>query len=202
MNDDAIIVKAARLIISGGTIVYPTETVYGIGASVSNSASVERVFEIKRRPKTMPISVAISSFKMLMDVAEIDPGDLFILGRLLPGPVTVLVKGRRSLPDVLTAGSSHVGIRYPDHELTRRLIEIAGPITSTSANLTGSPSPDKVEEIEPQIIKTVDMVIDGGRCRIGEASTVFDLESKKILRRGAGIDRVLELIKQGCIGAD
>jgi L-threonylcarbamoyladenylate synthase len=194
MIAEAMIAEAARLIISGGTVVYPTETLYGIGASAKNSAAVKKVFDIKRRPKTMPISVAVSSFRMLMEVAAIDPGDLEILDRLLPGPVTVLVKVRRSLPEVLTAGSSRVGIRYPDHNLALRLIDLAGPITSTSANLTGSPPPVSFEEIEPLIAKSVDMVIDGGRCRIGEASTVFDLESKKIIRRGAGIDKVLELI--------
>jgi L-threonylcarbamoyladenylate synthase len=189
-----MIAEAVHFLLSGGTIIYPTETVYGIGASAFHRAAIQKVFDIKRRPASMPLSVAISSFEMLDKVAEIEEGELAILEALLPGPVTVLLKAKESLPELLTAGSSLVGIRYPEHELALKLIDGAGPITSTSANLTGSPSPAAVDEIDIEISQSVDMVIDGGRCRFSEPSTVLDLGARKIIRPGAGMDKVLEVI--------
>ena len=133
--------EASKTIISGGVIVYPTETVYGIGASALDEQAILRVFQIKKRPMSMPIFLAVSSLEMLDRVAELNEGDREILERLMPGPVSVLVRRKSVVPDVLTAGSPLVGIRFPDHEVALRIIDAAGPITSTSANRTGSRSP-------------------------------------------------------------
>lgn len=111
--------EAARTIISGGVVVYPTETVYGIGASALDEQAVMRVFQIKKRPLSMPIFLAISSLEMLDTIAEINTDDREILERLLPGPVSILVRKKGLVPDLLTAGSPLVGIRFPDHETAR-----------------------------------------------------------------------------------
>jgi len=117
-----------------------------------------------------------------------------MMRELLPGPVTFLVRKRPIVPDMLTAGSPLVGVRYPDHEIALRLIEMTGPITSTSANITGGTPPSDPRDIDPEILSRVDMLIDGGRCRYAIPSTLVDLSTMRILRMGAMADRVLEVI--------
>ncbi len=189
-----MITSAARIIIGGGVIVYPTETVYGLGANALDAQAILRVFQIKKRPFSMPIFLAVSSIEMLEKVAEVSESDLDLLREILPGPVSVLVKKRSIVPDLLTAGLPVVGIRYPDHETALRIIDQAGPITSTSANRTGSPPPSNASEVTPEIGERVDMVVDGGKSRYAEPSTLLDLSSRKVIRPGAALDKVLKAI--------
>jgi len=189
-----VISRAAEVLARGGTVVYPTETVYGIGASVFIPRAVERVFEIKGRPRGMPLSVAVASFEMMGEIARIDDGDLPLLRRVLPGPVTFLVERGPKLPDLVTAGSELVGIRFPDHPAALELIALSGPITSTSANLSGLPPPASLAELDGEIRKNVDLVLDGGRSRYGLPSTLVDLAERKVIRRGAGMERLEGLL--------
>ncbi len=189
-----MIANAARYVIGGGVIVYPTETVYGLGANALDEQAVMRVFQIKKRTLSQPIFLAVSSFEMLNKVAEIEKDDLAILKQLLPGPVSVLVKKKSLVPDILTAGSEYVGIRYPDHETALRIIDLAGPITSTSANKTGSPSPISAETVSPEIQDRVDAVVDGGKCRYSQPSTLLDIQKREIIRPGAGLDKAMKAI--------
>jgi len=186
--------RAAEVLTRGGTVVYPTETVYGIGASVFIPRAVERVFEIKGRPRGMPLSVAVASFEMMGEIARIDDGDLPFLRRVLPGPVTFLVERGPKLPDLVTAGSELVGIRFPDHPMALELIALSGPITSTSANLSGLPPPASLAELDGEIRKNVDLVLDGGRSRYGLPSTLVDLAERKVIRKGAGMERLEGLL--------
>jgi L-threonylcarbamoyladenylate synthase len=186
--------EASKTIISGGVIVYPTETVYGIGASALDEQAILRVFQIKRRPMSIPIFLAVSSLEMLDRVAEISTNEREILERLMPGPVSVLVRRKDVVPNVLTAGSPLVGIRFPDHEMALRIIDAAGPITSTSANLTGSPSPASAEEVSQEIAERVEMVLDGGKCKFGQPSTLLDLTNRTIIRPGAELEKVKKAI--------
>jgi len=186
--------RAADVLTGGGTVVYPTETVYGIGASVFIPRAVERVFEIKGRPRGMPLSVAVASFEMMGEIARIDDGDLPLLRRVLPGPITFLVERGHKLPDLVTAGSELVGIRFPDHPAALELIALSGPITSTSANLSGLPPPASLGELDDEIRKKVDLVLDGGRSMYGRPSTLVDLADRKVIRRGAGIERLEGLL--------
>lgn len=186
--------EAAKTIISGGIVVYPTETVYGIGASALDEQAILRVFQIKKRPMSMPIFLAVSSLEMLERVAELGTDDRDILEQLMPGPISVLLRRKDVVPDVLTAGSPLVGIRFPDHEVALRIIDAAGPITSTSANRTGLRSPASVEEVSPEIADRVEMVLDGGKCKFGQPSTLLDLTNRKIIRPGAELERVKRAI--------
>lgn len=186
--------NAARLIIGGGVVVYPTETVYGLGANALDEQAILRVFQIKKRPLDMPIFLAVSSFEMLDKVADVSSEDRVLLERLLPGPVSVLVRKRDVVPDILTAGSPLVGIRFPDHEIAQKIIDRTGPITSTSANRTGSPAPTSASEIAREIADRVDLVMDAGKCRYAKASTLLDLGKREVIRSGAGIESVLEAI--------
>ncbi|VVB72601.1 Threonylcarbamoyl-AMP synthase [uncultured archaeon] len=189
-----MIASAARFVIGGGVIVYPTETVYGLGANALDEQAVMRVYQIKKRPLSQPIFLAISSFEMLNNVADVSEEDMDLLKKLLPWPISVLVRRKSLVPDILTAGSPFVGIRYPDHETALRIIDSAGPITSTSANRTGSPSPTSIVEVSREIADRVDAVVDGGKCRYSESSTLLDLERREIIRKGAGLERVLKAI--------
>lgn len=188
------VADAAKVLARGGTVVYPTETVYGIGASIYILEAVEMIFEIKGRGRDMPLSVAVSSFEMIERIAQIDEDEMPLLRKVLPGPVTVLVEKSPDLSDLVTAGSNLVGIRFPDHPMALELIEMAGPITSTSANLTGQKPPSSLEELDPKIASEVDLILNGGRSKYAQPSTLVDLAARKVIREGAGIERARELL--------
>ena len=192
---EADISIAAKLVKDGGVVICPTETVYGICANALSEPAVQRVFEIKGRGESAPISIAVSGYEMIEDVAICDPGTMDLIQKLLPGPVTVILQKKPVIPNILTAGSDRVGIRYPDHEMTLRLIDLAEtPITSTSANRTGEPPAREVSEIDRGVLDSVDHVIDGGRCRYGVSSTVVDLVEMRVLRKGSGYTRVMRYL--------
>ena len=180
--------SAAAVIKAGGVVAYPTETVYGIGALALHESAVRKVIVLKKMiPK--PISLAVSSFDMIDAVAHVEDAEL--LRRLLPGPVTVLLRKRRNVPDILTAGSSLVGIRYPSHPLARALVRLVeAPITSTSANVTRRQPAARAEDITID----VDCILQGGGARLGP-STVVDLIDRVVVRKGAGYDNVLETLR-------
>jgi len=178
--------KASEIIKKNGIVVYPTETVYGIGANIFSTAALEKVFTIKKRERDKPVSVAVSDLKMMEELAYIGIKEKRFIEKFLPGPVTVLLKKKEIVNGMLTSGSKLVGIRFPAHKTTIELIELAGvPITSTSANFSGEVPPRKVDEIKI----SADYIIDGGECR-GEPSTVIDLVNMKIIRKGAKFDEV------------
>ena len=175
-----------------GIVVYPTETVYGIGADIFSEEALKKVFKIKKRSHDKPVSVAVSRFEMMHELAYIGEDEKRFIERLLPGPVTVLLRKKEKVPESLTSASELVGIRYPKHEITLKLIELAGvPITSTSANVSGEPAPKKVKEIKI----SADYILDGGECR-GEPSTVVDLVNRKILRKGAEYEEVVKALRE------
>ena len=178
--------KASDIIKKNGIVIYPTETVYGIGANIFSNAALEKVFAIKGRDKDKPVSVAVSDLQMMEDLVYIGEKEKRFIEMFLPGPVTVVMKKKESVPDMLTSGSELVGIRFPAHTTTIKLIELAGvPITSTSANFSGEAPPRTVDEIRIR----ADYVIDGGKCT-GEPSTVVDLVNLKIIRKGAKYEEV------------
>jgi L-threonylcarbamoyladenylate synthase len=181
---------ATDIVRNGGVIGYPTETVYGIGALATDEKAILRVFDIKRRPLSMPLSIAVSNMGMLEEVAEIEHPDF--IRKFLPGPVTVILKKKRVLPDVLTAGSGYVGIRLPDHPMALDLIRRTGPIVSTSANLHGEPDPVTADEVTVE----VDYLLDGGRAKYAGSSTIVDLHAYKVVRKGAMYDEVMRYMQE------
>ncbi|HEY6586201.1 MAG TPA: L-threonylcarbamoyladenylate synthase [Candidatus Methanoperedens sp.] len=110
--------KASEIIRNNGIVIYPTETVYGIGANIFSNTALEKVFAIKKRDKDKPVSVAVSDLKMMEDLVYIGKKERHFIEKFLPGPVTVLLKKRDLVPGVLTSGSELVGIRFPAHETT------------------------------------------------------------------------------------
>ena len=186
-----IIDRAVSVLMHDGLVVYPTETLYGLGADAFSEEAILKVYEAKKRPLAMPISIAVSDFDMLAAVARVEPEMEPFLHTFLPGPVTVVLRARNSVPEILTGGTGMIGIRMPSHELALKLITaFDAPITATSANLHGAKDPQTPDECTvPR-----EILIDGGRLP-GTPSTVIDLVTRTIIRPGADIDRIGQFLK-------
>ena len=185
-----VLKKAVSVLMHDGIVVYPTETVYGLGADAFSDEAILKISEAKKRPVAMPISIAVSDFDMLEAVARVEPGMQAFLTTFLPGPVTVVLPARRTVPAILTGGTGMIGIRMPAHDLALQLIaKFDAPITATSANLHGAKDPVTPAECTVPY----EFLIDGGTLA-GTPSTVVDLAEKRILRAGADIDRVAKFL--------
>ncbi|QGA81146.1 L-threonylcarbamoyladenylate synthase [Halomicrobium sp. LC1Hm] len=181
--------RAADAIDDGELVIYPTETVYGLAGDALDPDAVQRVFDVKGRDRSKPVSLAVPSVDAATDYTEPSERELAFMRAFLPGPVTVLAQRRSSVPDVLTAGRDRVGIRVPDHELALALLERVAPITSTSANVSGEPSARTVEEIGESVRADAAVVLDGGRTP-GTESTVVDVAADEIVREGADCEAI------------
>lgn len=179
-----LINKAKDILSNSGIIVYPTETLYGIGTNPFDEKAILKIFDIKKRKKTLPISIAVSNIEMLKQLAEVNEQVLKIYRRFLPGPFTLILKKKPVIPDLLTSNMDTIGVRVPKHDFTLRLIEEFGPITSTSANIHGKEFPINIKIAKKQLGQKVDMYIDYGECQYKSPSAIIDIENKKILRNG------------------
>ena len=179
----------AEIIKKGGIVVFPTETVYGIGTNGLDKEAIERLYKVKERPLNKPISLLVSDFEMIEKVAkDITEIEYNIMKKFFPGPLTIILNKRDIVPDIVTSGGSTVGIRMPDEEITRKLIEYAGvPIAAPSANISGKPSEIDVQDIIKEFGNKVDYYIDGGKSKLGISSTIVKVENNtiKILREGS-----------------
>jgi len=182
--DESDLDAAAAAIDAGELVVYPTETVYGLGADALDEAAIGRVFEVKRRDRSDPLSLAVPSADAA--AAFVRAGDLVreFMDAFLPGPVTVVCERAPVVPDALTGGRDRVGVRVPDHEVALALLERVAPVTATSANVSGRGSVTSVAELDPEVREAAAVVLDGGRSG-GTESTVVDPERGEVLRRGA-----------------
>ncbi len=182
--------RAAEAIRAGSLVVYPTETVYGLGADALDPDAVERVFEVKGRDRSNPISFAVPSVPAAFEFVRTTDRERRFMAEFLPGPVTVLCRRRAVVPDALTAGTDRVGVRVPDHHVALSLCERAGtPITATSANVSGRESVRRVENLDAEVGEAAAVVLDGGETA-GTESTVVDVSSDELLRRGALADEI------------
>ena len=179
--------EAASTIRAGGLVVYPTETVYGLGADAFSSKAVTKIFKIKGRESKKPIPLAVNSIDMARQVAELTHAAEALFKKLLPGPLIIVARAKPNVSKLITAGTGKVGVRVPDHPVALKLIDfVGGPITSTSANLSGKPAPRTVREALEQLGGKVDVALDAGKCKLGVPSTVVDATTRqlKILRKG------------------
>lgn len=181
--------RAARAIRNGELVVYPTETVYGLAADAVDSTAIERVFDAKRRAREKPISLAVPDVETARKYVRPTTPETAFMDEFLPGPVTVLCEKRDVVPDLLTGGRSHVGIRIPDQPLALELLRRVSPITSTSANVSGRGSVTLLDELDDEIRDAAAVVIDGGETG-GTGSTVVNVERGEILRRGENADAI------------
>jgi len=188
--DNNIIEIAAGVIQRGGSIVYPTDTVYGLGVNALREYSIKRLFKIKKRPETKPVPIIIRDIEMARKLAFINKKQEKILESVWPGKVTAILEKRNIIPDILTSGRKTIGLRIADCEFTRLLMEnLEEPITATSANLSGEPSLISSADVIKVFNKThprPDLILDAGDLPESPASTVLDLTSQnpKITRVG------------------
>ncbi|HWQ66116.1 MAG TPA: L-threonylcarbamoyladenylate synthase [Methanospirillum sp.] len=175
-----------------GLIVYPTDTLYGLGADALSDEAVMKVYEAKGREYHKPISIAVSDPDMIAAVTYVDEIAEAFIDAFLPGPVTLILKARSILPGELSAGTGRVGIRYPAHDIALQIItKFDSPITATSANIAGGPNPLTVNDA----LVPHDLAIDGGALK-GTPSTVVDLVGLEIIRPGADLDKVARLLAE------
>ena len=188
--DPRAIEEAAALLASGEVVVFPTETVYGLGADAFNPSGVARIFELKRRPRFDPLIVHISHRDWVSDLAVAVPkGAHALMDRFWPGPLTIILKKREAVPDIVTAGLSTVGIRMPRHEVALRLIDRLGrPIAAPSANPFGYMSTTTAADVVSLFDDRLPMILDGGPSSYGIESTIVSvIEDRLRLHRHGSI---------------
>jgi len=180
----------AEILKQCGVVIFPTETVYGIGANALNEDAVKKIYEAKKRPIDKPISLLVSNMDMVEMVAkDITDLEYKLMEAFFPGPFTIILKKKDIVPDIVTCGTDTVGIRMPDLNLTRKLIDFAGvPLATPSANISGKPSGTNLETIMEDFKDSVDFYIDGGESKLGIASTVVRV-----------IDRIPHILREGSI---
>lgn len=183
--------KAVGDLKEGKLIIYPTETVYGIGADVFNEAAAKKVFIAKNRPFDMPLSVAVSDLEMMRTIAEVTPVAEKLAKAFLPGPLTIIIKKKPDVPDIVTSMSDKVGIRIPDHPVAREIARRFGPIITTSANKHSQPDAVTAQEAAKELSEHAETCLDSGPCSLGKPSTIIWINGDEI-----------EIVRQGAITRD
>jgi L-threonylcarbamoyladenylate synthase len=179
--------KAIKALRNGQVIVYPTDTLYGLGADIFNDDAVEKIFKIKKREKTNPIPVAVANIKELEKIAFIDDMSRCLIKTFLPGKLTIVLKKKNIVSDHVTGGLNKVAVRIPNNKIALYLLSKFGPLTATSANIHDKKPPVNIDDIAMQLnISDIAVCLDNGRLD-GVPSTIVDLTEKpfKIKRLGA-----------------
>lgn len=182
--DEDIVSEAINVLADGGVVLYPTDTVYGLGANIFDKKAVRKVFDIKQRSYLKPLSILVGDVRAIDLVAKTSLSQKQTINKYLPGPYTFILNKRKIVPRTITSGLKSVGVRVPDCELACRLASIF-PITTTSANLSDDEVLSNPKEILDQIGNNVDLVIDVGDLNTANASSIIDLTgfNPKIIRK-------------------
>lgn len=189
--------RAAEILREGGTVAFPTETVYGLGANALDASAVAKIFEAKQRPGWDPVIVHVVDRAMVDMVAEVSPVAERLMEAFWPGPLTLLLPRRAAVPDSVTAGRPLVGVRMPAHPVAEALIRAAGvPVAAPSANRFGHTSPVTAEHVLEDLDGRIDAVVDGGPTVVGVESTVLDAGQEPVVvyRPGAVTPAMLERV--------
>lgn len=188
----------AKKIQEGFMVVFPTETVYGLGTNGLNSYAVKKIFDVKKRSLNKPVSLLVSDINMIKTIAlNVSDLEWQLIECFFPGPLTIVLNKRKCVPDILTANNPTVGVRMPDDNIALNLIKKAGvPIATTSANISDEASSLSIEEAINQFGDDVDYYLDNGKSKMGIASTVIKVENNKvrILRQGSITKEEIEKI--------
>ena len=196
-SDAAALERAGAIIREGGLVAFPTETVYGLGASAYSETAAERIYAAKGRPSDNPLIVHVAEVEDAENLAYTTPLYYALAERFMPGPLTVIMPKRDIIPDAVTGGLDTVAIRCPIHETARELIRVAGvPIAAPSANRSGSPSPTCAAHVADDMNGRISMIIDGGDSDIGVESTVISIADDivTVLRPGSVTEDMLKTV--------
>lgn len=177
---------AAKAVRSGKLIVYPTDTVYGIGADIYDESAIKTLYLAKKRPFDMALSVAVSDRAQLENVAVLNETAEKLIKAFLPGALTIIIQKQPDVPDIVTAGSQKVGIRIPDHPMAREIAKRAGPIVATSANTHFHPDAVNIDMAVEAFGDSVSVYVDCGPSPLGKPSTIVWIKDKEfeIVRQG------------------
>ena len=181
--------EAVELIKNGEVVVFPTETVYGLGANAFDSKAVRKIFEAKGRPMDNPLIAHIGDISWIDDLAvDISDGARKVIETFMPGPITIILKRSNRVPDEVTAGLDTVGIRFPKHAVAREFIKACGvPLAAPSANTSTKISPTSAMHVFEDMQGRIPLILQGGACEVGIESTIVDMTADipTILRPGA-----------------
>ena len=182
--------ESAKIIRNGGIVIFPTETVYGIGTNGFNEESIKKIYELKRRDFNKPISLLVSNMEMVEMVAkDITNLERALMKQFWPGPFTIILKKKKIVSDILTANEDTVGVRMPSGKVAKKLIEYAEvPIATPSANISGRVSGINIDDIKADFEGKVDCIIDNGTSELGVASTIVKV-----------VDNVPYILREGTI---
>lgn len=177
--------KALKTLDAGGTVAFPTDTVYGVGVRVFDLAGIERLYAIKERERTKAIAVLIANTGQLSIIAQANKAAIKLAERFWPGALTLVLRRQPEVPESLAQGPT-VGVRVPNHAVARKLLSAAGPMAVTSANLSGSKNTLNADAVMEQLDGRIELLIDGGQTPGDRPSTVVDLsgEDPRLLRAG------------------
>lgn len=191
--DKDILVNIANLLKKGGIIIYPTETLYGLGCDALNEEAVKKVFKLKGRDFKKPLPVIIHNLSLLKEIVEeITPLGKSLIDRFWPGPLTLIFKASAKVPDILTAGTKKIGVRISSNKLATDIVSfLSSPISATSANFSDDKASNRIDEIPEKLKKEVDIVIDYGKLSQNLGSTIVDVSENKI-----------KIIREGVIPKD
>ncbi len=180
--------EASEIILAGGTVVFPTETVYGLGGNALLADAAKKIYTAKGRPSDNPLIIHVADPKDAEKYAFVSDIYYRLAEAFMPGPLTVIMPKRDCIPLSVTGGLDTVAVRCPSHPVARALIKKCGvPIAAPSANISGRPSPTSAKYVEEDMLGRVDMIIDGGECEIGLESTIVKVDGERLtlLRPGA-----------------
>ncbi len=188
-QSEAVLARAADILRSGGLVVFPTETVYGLGGDATNASAARRIYAAKGRPSDNPLIIHIAHPDDASRYAEVNDTYRRLADAFMPGPLTVILPKKENIPSSTTGGLDSVAIRCPAHPVAHRLIELCGfPIAAPSANLSGKPSPTCAADVAEDMRGRVHMILDGGDSEIGLESTIVKLDGNRLtLLRPGGI---------------
>ena len=188
----------AKVLQAGGVVIFPTDTVYGIGALPQYPKALKRIFKLKDRPLGMALPLLISDISQVGTITTFESEKMLLLAKTFwPGPLTLVLPNDVDASNGLVSQDGTIAVRSPDHDFIQTLCKVVGPIATTSANLHGEPTPLRISEM-PKSFDGVDLMIDGGECSYGAASTILDLSKEhiEVLREGPiSKDLILSVLK-------
>tara|TARA_B110000263_G_C15284770_1_gene500166 strand:+ start:1262 stop:1840 length:579 start_codon:yes stop_codon:yes gene_type:complete len=182
--------QAIQAINSGELVIYPTETTYGLGANALDEVAVQKLFEAKQRKLTKPISIAFPTIKSASKHVELTKKTRSFANKFLPGPVTILCKPTTETLLKLSNNNGKIGVRIPRNKVALDLLNSVSPLTATSANISGKPSPCNLMDLDQNLLFHVSAILDGGTTPGGH-STVVDLDENIIIRKGSKYDEII-----------
>jgi L-threonylcarbamoyladenylate synthase len=195
-NDFSAALKALK---NGEPIIYPTDTLYALGTDIYNETAVRKVFDIKQRPYSVPLPVAVSSIRAIKTIAYMNDAAQEISEKFLPGTLTIILKKKPSVPNIVTSGLDTIAVRIPNHSIALKLLTRYGPLTVTSANLHHEKTLGIIKDILMQLKTNIPVCLHDGRCE-EVPSTIVDLSTSKprIVRKGSITEKeLLDVVTHG-----